>query len=297
MLISVLRSSWWDKGGAYLHGTMRKKDAVQLLGSIDPMKLTGPELLRALVHDGAYRVFASCKCGVVLSTIEAHILCPYGTCKGLRLPVDAAWWEKAPRRALDACKRDRNLLPALKGEREAHYGKLPLQFPAPFACLSPAWARVRPAHRPFDQGVHHRRSNLVSCLWALGFSDQESVDLLTRVAKNQMNEKEYAESLRAKREAHLNKYVPVGAPHWARNRYEARKDLEARARRVFGFSRTGDALSLSDLESARVCARDAKVSDAAELRRSVKWDRGQHRDPMRLLRGERVRGRDHREEA
>ncbi len=273
-----------------------KKDAVQLLGSIDPLRLTGPELLRALVHDGAYRAFARCECGVVLSKIETHIPCPYGTCDGLSLPVDAAWWERASRRVRYACARDRNLLPEVKSEREALYGKLPPQFPAPFAWLAPQWEHVQPAaHRPVDQRVHHRRYNLVSCLWGLGFSDRESADLLTRVAK--MNQKEYAETLGAKREALVKKYVLVDAPGWLARRRAARASLEARTRDIFGFSRTGEALRLSDVESVRTCARDAEVGDAAELLRSVRWVRRQYRDSMGHLRGERVRvrGRDREE--
>ena len=220
---------------------------------VDILKLTGPQLLRVILHQPkVWERWSVCRgCGAQADFIgfDAMALrrcaeCGVGICE----PLDAAWWAQAAGRMRAAYRRDRRLIPALKAEWQAMYGDVALPaFPPPFAWLNEAWKSNSARGRPLTSVAHFELAHAVGRFQAAGVS--------------------------------LNKLFAILSEADRIKRRQLYDRLPASSRRFLGddMRRQLDQLPI--------------VSAREELRRRLRWARRQWTEPIARLSGERVRSR------
>ena len=152
---------------------------------IDPQSLTAPQLLRVVLSTPkVWERWAVCsRCGALGDYVgyDADTPRPCFECdKSTSRPLGAAWWAKAAARMRTACRRDRRLVPALKAERQATYGNVPLPaFPPPFDWLNRVWKTTSARGRPLASTEHYELAHAVERLRLAGVSMNQVFKILS----------------------------------------------------------------------------------------------------------------------
>src|SRR5438093_4014805 len=158
-------------------GKRRHVTASRTKGSspVDVLRLSGAELLRYVLNQPhAWELLARCsRCGYQAMfygfSFEEDWPCP--ECDGTCRPLGIEWWTRVSRRMRLACQRDPKLLGAVKAEWHARYKQPPdpgkpyrdederpavlPTLPDFLSWLKPAWLRVEPRGRPFNESAHY----------------------------------------------------------------------------------------------------------------------------------------------
>ena len=156
-------------------------------GRVDPLDLSGAELLRLLVEDqGAFlapRLWCpTCRRLEALlddwaSGPAVRLLC--SVCEAPTERLSAHWFTRASERIRRAVRSDRTLLPRVKAEWAARTDGAPLPtLREPFAWINSVWASAnRPLGRPSSPWVCYQLAHAVGALQSAGVSREQVAKL------------------------------------------------------------------------------------------------------------------------